>query len=508
MLRNRGRAFSADVSHKFVSAHVKHIRLSQIFLFGLSIALIVSVWGSDDDTANALGEARALLGNLNKYWREGDFLRDYIDTYMTEHAQSSGSPWTTTSIDGQEYRFNLSLSPIWTGLPDEYLSPSQYVAVPVSESCGAMLCDALPTLCDKDGAGFDVEDSYGAQTRVALPETIGGYVGLHNAMTDPIRISMVAEQQLISARGVAAGLYRDVGTALVVPRSPKSIEIRNTEDGGDSSGSVDLELCFVRKSMTSFFRDFDVHSDVVQSRNPIAVGVADGGNGDYLKGVLVVLAVAPESGFIEARPNHLVPTGHHALTGDKAHEFRDDYPAVAGFLTRYRSRETLSISSLVQLLEELNKVEGGSLPLLNLSLPINLVPWLGLPLLLTVQLYIFGARRNLFRRGWRFDDEWWQAEAWVHTFARGHILGRTPEWIATGAMVLIVVGLWNPFGGGIRIDLDALPFAIPFVLGVVVVSIVVGVKDGRLGVDSKGWSPGTHFRLETCGSEQPERRRL
>ena len=499
MSRRIKRAFSADVSHKFVSAHVKHIRLSQIFLFGLSIALIISVWGSDDDTASALSEARALLDKLERHWQGGDFLDDYVENYLTKHARLSGSVSAATSIDGKEYKFNLSVSPTWTVLPDEYLSAVQYVAVPVIDSCGAMLCEALPTLCDKDGPGFVVRDSYGAQARVGRPETIGGYVGLHDAMTNPIRIGTVAEQQLISARGVAAGLHRDSLTGRVFPRSPKAIEIRKTEDGGDASEGLDLELCFVRKSMTSFFGEFDIWSESVASRNPIAVGVADGGNGENPQRILVVLAVMPESGLLEGKPNRLIPTGHHALTGSKAREFRDEYPAIAGFLNRYRSRETLNISALVQLLEELNKVEGGSLRLLNLSLPINLVPWLGLPLLLTIQLYIFGARRNLFRRGRRFDDEWWQAEAWVHTFARGHLLGRTPEWIATGAMVLILVGLCNPLGG-IRIDLDALPIAVPFVVGVVVLSIVVAVKDGRLGVDSKGRSPEICSRSDTCSS--------
>ena len=186
----------------------------------------------------------------------------------------------------------------------------------------------------------------------------------------------------------------------------------------------------------------------------------------------MIVAVA-----LETEPHIVTSTGHDALSEFPVRKFSDQYPALSDFLGRYESRANLSVDALVALLEELNKVESGSLPLLDLSLPIHLIPWFGVPLLFAMQLYIFYGRRTLLERMWSLDNASWYDVAWIQTFWRARWLRRVLEWISTGTIALLFAGLVNyPFGHR-RVGVETLPLMAVFLI----LSFFVSIRDKRLG---------------------------
>ena len=434
----------------------------------------IAVWGSDDDVSNALSESRVLLQKIRE-WDNGDFLHKYIESHNMGKISDYLHVGVTAVVDLGNKEFALdkrfSISPTWTIFP-EYPVVDQHLMV-----LDAQL-QPLPLKCKTGMLPTDVQDAIvglGAEARLSLPSTLAEYIAIHDALRHPIEVRFAdpnSSNSLVAAY-LAIVSVDARGTIEIV--DPQTIPISWDDTSGGFDNSSIHELCLVRQSARK----------ILESAIPsswIAIGVlgfdqldaqARDGGGHNALGVLILLAIEPD--YYKLASELEAITGHDALTGSDAFAFRDQYPAVSMFVDRRSVRATLSINALHTLLQELNDVARGSLPLLNSALPVKLVPAVGFPILFVLHLYIFFARRTLLMRSIRRRDGSWQDEAWVQSFYGAVSFRACQEWLPTASMVVMLIGLFNP-SGAVRTEAPELSVGILFLL----LSFVLSCQDIRL----------------------------
>ena len=442
-----------------MSDFVRHLRLSQLLLVAFATTMAVAVWGSDDRVAEALSELRAIMALKDK-WDGGEFLDEHVNDKISRNL------YIHVNEDGGEYVGNetFAISPMWTllrdplSLDEPHLERTNHlVASPLPEACQRLAPESLR----------NVISEHGTSTVLLFPEELSEYIGVHDAMIHRIEIELVTRARLNSV--YYSLLQHNANREVKVDQWYKLDPSALTQELVARNGAQVSErhLCFVRQSIQEV-----VPNSEASLWMAISTFAAESSSSPPVVGIVVAVA-------LETTPHIVTSTGHDALGKIPVREFAHQYPALSGFLGRYESREDLSIDALVSVLEELNKVESGSLPLLNLSLPIHLVPWFGFPLLFAIQLYVFYARRTLLKRIRGLHNGWWHDVAWIQTFWRARSLRWVLEWISTGTMIVLIAGLWNyPFGAR-RVGVEALPFVAVLLIS----SFLVSIRDTQLGLD-------------------------
>ena len=458
-----------------MSSLVRHIRVIQFLLFGLAVTMIVAVWSFDEQLLAALDDSMDLNSIERARWNI-DGIRNHISAHYEPDLTRSFRIEGSVTVESERYMFDtvFVLSSGWLMTSYGEVLDSYMRSVKPIETCSG---SDHQELADLQVIGGMLEDpAVGTEAQLRFPDTVGGYAALHDAMLNPVSFKTVATDN-----GATMRLY----IAPIRTNSSGYKEIRGIPNVAEASVTAvtvleGIDLCLLRQSVANIFPN----ESTISNSSAVAVGVVNdvglfGQDVMELDEMLVVMT------FDALNEESTGATFHHAILSRTFNDssilsdvFAEQYAALYHFASRAEERGALSLGSMNQLLVELNKVERSSLPILNISLPIRLVPWLGFPLLLMVQVYVHVARRTLLARSRRLHDLTWRDVGWIQSFHGPAILRRAFDWIAASAMVILLVGLLVR-GDNAGVGCEEL-FAALAMFGI---GVWVAVRDTNLGYE-------------------------